>query len=145
MTDKLTAKFIEGLKKYNLSHEDIINNNWHYSGGNKGSHLNYYKLVYKNIEIPSYSSKCICGHDISENCYITDGKTIMVLGNCCIKRFLPKEKSGRTCENCGSPHKNRVCNLCNICKYGKNCNKCGIEKDIKYIKYDLCLKCYCKK
>jgi hypothetical protein len=36
------------------------------------------------------------------------------LGNSCIKRFI--KKSGRTCETCGEPHKNRKVNMCNKCR-----------------------------
>ena len=41
---KLTDKFIKGLKKYDLTYEEIKNSNWKYCGGNQGSHLNYFKL-----------------------------------------------------------------------------------------------------
>jgi hypothetical protein len=145
MSIELTKKFIKGLKNYNLTQEDIINNNFRYCGGDNKSHLNYYKLIFKEKKLPDKKCNCICGHDISENCYITDGNIILTLGNCCIKKFLPKDKSGRTCEKCGNPHKNRICNLCNICRYGKNCAKCGIEKNMNYIKYELCYNCYFNK
>ena len=59
---------------------------------------------------------CICGHDISENCYITDGNIIIVLGNCCIRKYLPKTQCGRTCRICKQPHKNRKNNICNKCR-----------------------------
>jgi hypothetical protein len=132
MSIELTKKFIEGLKNYNLTYLDIVNNNFHYCGGNNERHLNYYKLCFNNKELPEKIDKCICGHKISENCYITDGKIILTLGNCCIKKFLPKDKSGRTCEKCGKSHKNRKVNLCNNCKngYGKiYINVCYAEKD----------------
>jgi hypothetical protein len=145
MSIELTKKFIEGLKNYNLTQIDIINNNFHYCGGDNNSHLNYFKLIYKDNKLPEKKLKFICGHDIIENCYITDGNIILTLGNCCIKKFLPKDKSGRTCEKCGNAHKNRKCNLCNTCRYGKNCMKCGIEKNKDYLKYELCYNCYWKK
>jgi len=142
MSIELTNKFIEGLKNYNLTQQDIINNNFHYCGGDKKSHLNYYKLIFKDKVLPEKKTNCICGHAIRENCYITDDKVILTLGNCCIKKFLSKEKSGRTCEKCGLPHKNRVCNMCNECRYGKNCMKCGKEKNKEYLKYKTCYNCY---
>ena len=43
----------------------------------------------------------------------------LVLGNCYIKHFLLK--SGRTCEICESPHKNRNVNMCNECKIVRKC------------------------
>ena len=47
--------------------------------------------------------------------------------------------------NGGLPHKNRVCNMCNECRYGKNCMKCGKEKNKDYLKYKKCYNCYFEK
>lgn len=132
---ELTEKFIKGLKNYGLSYDDI-KNNWRYCGGNVGRHFNYFKLSCPNDDIPEKVNECVCGHLISENCYITDGDQILILGNCCIKKFI--EKSGRNCEQCGNPHKNRVVNRCDECRRGK-CDKCGKVCDEYYKK---CYKCY---
>ncbi len=131
----LTEKFISGLKKYNLSLEDIQKSNWKYCGGNKGRHLNYYKMMFKDKSLPKHEDKCVCGHDIKENCYITDGEQTLVLGNCCIKKFIIKNK--RTCEICDKPHKNRKVNRCNECRVGicDDCNKPCNEK------YKRCYSC----
>jgi hypothetical protein len=112
----LTEKFIKGLKNYNLTIDDIENSGFKYCGGNKGRHLNYYKLIYGNREIPYIIENCVCGHNIKENCYITNGDITLTLGICCIKKFLPGYKQGRTCEKCEKPHKNRICNTCNDCR-----------------------------
>lgn len=128
---KLTNKFINGLKNYGLTYDDIKNSNWRYCGGNKGRHFNYFKLCFKDDEIPELIDKCVCGQCILENCYITDGERILVLGNCCIKKFIPK--SSRTCEICGEPHKNRKVNKCNNCRIGI-CEICNKECDPKYKK-----------
>ena len=59
----------------------------------------------------------MCDHPIVENCYISkdfDINTLLIIGNCCIKRFV--KSSSRTCENCNAPHKNRSLNYCNDCK-----------------------------
>jgi hypothetical protein len=127
----LTDRFIEGLKKYNLTPDDIANNNWRYCGGNAGSHLNYFNLVKDSdsLQMPPEADKCICGHRIQDNCYITDGSEIMVLGNCCIKKFV--SKSTRTCSECGEPHKNRIVNRCNDCRIGI-CDGCDREIDDRY-------------
>jgi hypothetical protein len=142
---ELTHKFIRGLLNYSVSYEDIKNGNWKYCGGNRGSHLKYYKLCFKNDDLPIHSDYCICEHFIEENCYITNGNEILILGNCCIKRFI--QKSSRTCDNCGIQHRNRKVNKCNDCrKYiceecGEKCDKIkGIcKKCIKYMHY--CYKC----
>jgi hypothetical protein len=134
---ELTDKFVKGLKNYNLTYDEIKNNKWKYCGGQLGRHLNYFKLCCKDIDLPKKISECVCGHHIEENCYITDGKQILVLGNCCIKKFIPK--SSRTCEKCGEPHKNRVVNKCNDCRLGI-CDKCNKKCDYSYNKCYNCLR-----
>ena len=110
-THELTERFMKGLKEYGLSYDDIKNNDWKYCGGNRGCHLNYFKLFWKHDKIPKLDTECVCGHAIEENCYITDGTQILILGNICIKKFVPK--SSRTCEICGETHRNRKVNKCN--------------------------------
>ena len=125
-TTALTKRFIKGLKTHNLTYEEIKNNKWKYCGGTKGSHLNYFKTCYEGKDLPTHTNNCICGHHIQENCYITNGERIIVLGNCCIKKFVPK--SGRTCEDCGKPHRNRADNKCHDCREIKYNN----NSEIKY-------------
>lgn len=114
--------------------------NWKYAGGDKKQHNNYFNLIFKDKEIerPEKVSKCLCNHDIVENCYIYNEKLnkLVVLGNCCIKRFF--KKSGRTCEICGESHQNRKDNKCSDCRMFW-CKECGIEKNDN--KYKLCTKC----
>jgi hypothetical protein len=136
MTQTLTERFIKGLHEYDLTEEEV--RGWKYYGGSSKCHLNYYKLASKNDVLPEHHTHCACGHPIKENCYITDGERILVLGNCCIKRFLPKKNSGRTCEVCGEPHKNRKINKCNECRIGV-CDDCNKECDPRYKK---CAKCF---
>ena len=135
---ELTEKFINGLKNYNLSFDDI--GNWAYCGGTSGRHKNYFNLRFPNKEIPSWTNKCVCGHTITENCYITNEERFLVLGNCCIKKFIPA--STRTCENqnCRKPHKNRIVNRCNECRIGV-CDKCnrGCSEQ-----YKTCASCHFK-
>ena len=87
--------------------------------------------------MPSHKDNCVCGHYIEENCFITNDVDIIVLGNCCIKKFLPENKSSRTCEKCKEPHKNHIVNRCNDCRYGL-CDKCNIKINPKY---KICAKC----
>jgi hypothetical protein len=134
----LTKKFIEGLENYGLTYEEIENSKWKYCGGNKGRHLKYYKLCYPTGDLPQQTNECICGHHIDENCYITDEESLLILGNCCIKKFI--KKSSRSCDDCGNPHKNRKINKCNNCRMGI-CEKCGIRCDYRYKK---CYKCVFK-
>lgn len=136
MMESLTDKFIKGLQEYNLTYEEIIENNWHYCGGCSGRHLNYFKIYFKGKKLPERSNECVCGHYIVKNCYITDGKQVLILGNCCIKKFIPK--NSRTCEKCGNPHKNRIVNRCNNCRKGL-CDKCGKKCNVSY---KMCYGCF---
>lgn len=133
----LTTHFAKGLAKHGLSIEDM--ENYKYCGGDTDRHFNYWKLVNKNNEFatPPHKTECICGHAIEENCYIMHKteKTILILGNCCIEKFVPD--SGRTCEECGDPHQNRKVNRCNVCRIGK-CDICDKKCDSKY---DTCYGC----
>jgi len=131
----LSTRFIKGLREYNITSKEIKDGEWSYCGGDTGRHLNYFKLCKKNTEHPSYTDKCVCGHQITENCFITNGARIIVLGNCCIKRFIPK--STRTCEECGEPHRNRIVNRCNECRIGL-CDGCDRDIDSKYKKCYAC-------
>ena len=93
---ELTKKFIEGLEKHNLTYDEIINSGWEYCGGDTGRHLNYFIIYFNNFKnVPEKVKYCVCGHRIKENCYITDKERILILGNCCIRKFIPK--SSRTC------------------------------------------------
>ncbi len=139
-TSNFQQRFIDGLKEYGLTIEDI--KNWKYCGGNHEQHLRYYKLCFpKSKKTPEPVYQCVCKHPIIENCYITDGqKNVLILGNCCIKRFI--EKSGRTCSNCEQPHKNRKNNLCNKCRE-KDQGSCSIcKKPCLKASYKYCRECY---
>ena len=136
-SQQLTKQFIDGLEEYNITIAQL-QSNFKYCGGDSNSHRNYYLLYCKNNDLPKPENtiSCICGHRIVENCYITDGTQILVLGNCCIKKFIPK--SSRTCEKCGDSHKNRIVNKCNKCRSG-SCDRCGDFCDFRYKK---CFKCF---
>lgn len=121
----ISRRFCNGLKKYGITLE-TLRENWKYAGGESGRHLNYYKIACKDEDIPEHEDRCICGHRIKENCYITDGNYILTLGNCCIKRFLPNACS-RTCERCGKAHRNRKDNKC------VSCRKSFYRRDDKFV------------
>lgn len=73
----ISKQFMKGLSNYKISIKEINDNNWKYCGGNQGSHLNYFKISRKNTNLPPHIDKCICGHHIEENCYITNGDRII--------------------------------------------------------------------
>lgn len=126
----INQRFIKGLEEYNLTIEEL--KDWKYCGGNRQQrHINYWKMTFIDKEFPPHKKFCICGHEIKENCYICKNETILTLGNCCIKRFIPS--SCRTCEKCGEAHRNRKQNRCNNC-FDKKCSSCGIDIEKKYTK-----------
>ena len=112
----LTNRFIKGLQEYTLTLQDIEKGGWRYCGGNKKrKDVNYFRLLYgDDVVFPIQTDHCVCGHKIQENCYITDGTSMLILGNVCIKKFV--KKSGRTCGNCGGPHRNTKDNYCKRCR-----------------------------
>jgi hypothetical protein len=110
----MSEKFIEGLKKRGFEYSDV--RKWHYCGDDKdGGGLNYFRISCPNIDFPDKVDQCVCGHKIHHNFYITGiKKDILVLGSTCIKNFI--DYSGKTCQDCGLPHKNRKDNFCNECR-----------------------------
>lgn len=119
METDIQSRFMKGLENYDITYQDIVEGGWYYCGGNKNQHLNYWNLCNdlrkKPWTLPALTDECVCGHRIKENCYITNGKQIMTLGNCCIKRFVPKSK--RTCHDCQKEHQRKKENLCYDCSY----------------------------
>ena len=145
LNSNISKQFIRGLENHNLSLEQINKEGWGYCGGDRSGRNNHFNLHYKhkyNLKEPPYTSKCICGHDIEENCYITNKKNILVLGNCCIKRFI--DNSGKTCDKCGEQHKNFKVNRCNNCRY-KYCNDCHSNIEDDYYNNEYCDNCWYKR
>jgi len=77
---------------------------------------------------------------IKRNAYIMnrDKTRMLVIGSCCIKRFVPKKT--RTCEICEKPHRNRKVNRCNDCKDIVECIRCKTQFKSKY-GYEKCYDC----
>lgn len=115
-------RFVEGLREYNLTYDEILNSKWRYAGGNGDytsystmRHYNYFKLCFPDMDPLPHRDRCVCRHHIQENCYISDFEgNFITIGNCCIKKFIPLGK--RTCAKCYRPHRNRKVNECNACR-----------------------------
>lgn len=107
-------KFLDVL----TSHSILIKDQWQYIGGDTGRHLTKFRSLYPDKTIP-HEDRCICGHDIVENCYIENiyNDKILVVGNCCIVSYLQQDTS-KKCETCEQPHNNRMDNYCNQCRGG---------------------------
>lgn len=94
---KTHKKLLEGFLKIGYTEEDIT------------------KMKSTNTSCTFESGECICGHFIKEHCYIITHKNqILALGNCCIEKFITKDK--KLCDICEKPHKNRITNKCKECK-----------------------------
>ena len=105
-------------------------------------HYNYFKSVYKHGSLPEDKSYCICETKIKQNCYLADKRNpnvIVIVGNCCIKRFVSEDNAGRTCRKCEAPHVNRKYNLCNQCKPPANWNECDECYEFCRKPYKLCI------
>lgn len=112
--------------------------NWEFVGGNsKMSNINRFYLKFgRGFKFPEKTDKCVCGHEIRENCYLFNliNGTIEIVGNCCVSRFLPDKDSKKLkCRECNTPHSNKKHNYCNGCakcihdKWVIDCNSCGFE------------------
>lgn len=137
-SEKKKIRLYEGLREeYGITEDDL--KHFVYWGGdwdgscifdetgevyNKSfsQHARYYRFVLGQTEIIPKKNHCPCGMLIQRNCYIKD-KTrdlIIVIGSCCIKKFLPNGLK-RRCEVCNEPHKRSTKNIC------VNCEKKQIE------------------
>lgn len=141
--NNLYIPFVKGLKELGLTIEDM--DNWRYAGGRHPGkitpHTKYYKLRFPGYNFPEFTDTCICGHKIKENCYIINDLNeddLIILGNCCIKRFLSEDNAGRTCEICKKPHRNTKDNRCKDCRK-KFCTDCDKEKYSNFTKCKDCV------
>ena len=133
-----SKRFLEGLKKHNLTIKDIEQSRYFYCGGDTPTSLCYWKNKTRGLKVkrPQKTLRCICGHEILHNFYIAndDFSCVMVLGSTCIKRFIGKKK---TCSMCGDVHKNRVVDRCNECREGL-CDVCDKPISVQYKKCYIC-------
>lgn len=145
---KLSDRFKNGLKQYNLTIDDL-NDNYMYCGGNHQQYrINRFKKIFKNNQpFPPWKNHCVCGQKLRvANCYICnlkgDYNSIIIIGSCCIDEFVDKSQR---CEDCGEHHKNIKVNRCNDCREFK-CDTCNYPLEEKYClncKYNgiKCIKC----
>jgi hypothetical protein len=113
LNDKLSKRFLTGLKKYNLDYEEV-KKNWYYMGGENGIHKKYLNKYFNDDIIPEHNNYCICGHKIKHNCYITDGEFVLSIGESCVNKFV--RKLNKECDVCGIRHRNRKNDICNSCR-----------------------------
>jgi hypothetical protein len=114
-TIKMHQSFLAGLEERGITPDEF--KEYKYAGGNKGSHYNYYLICGLLDDEPEPSNICVCSHKIKENCYlVNDNNDVLIIGNCCVKKFVPEENQGRRCLKCNDKHRNRKDNYCNNCR-----------------------------
>jgi hypothetical protein len=92
------------------THKPTINGKQYYI-----SYL-YYIRTFSNIfDAPAFVNECICTHGILQNCFIYNklNGNVLVVGNCCIDRFLIDKN--KLCNVCLEPFDNTRNSLCSIC------------------------------
>lgn len=117
---EMSKRFVEGLKNYDLTKEEI--QDWYYVGGGHTNNpyrnmiLNQkYLRYYPKAKIPPLTDECVCGHRIQENAFISNGKQLLILGSCCVKRFTEKGTK-QVCKGCKQLWKGKSV-YCKKCKY----------------------------
>lgn len=115
-----------------------------YKSKNNEEKTNYMKAFEENsdLEWPKHSLLCVCGHWIKKQCYIQNILTneIIVVGNCCIKKFNIKKK----CIQCQNTHNRTKYNICIDCEFEikikvkkqKELNKENLKLQKEIYKYD---------
>jgi len=137
--------FIDYLTNEEKITEQEFKDNYRYCGSNN-SH--YIKKMCPNIEHIPNNTKCICGHEISDNYYFTDiripkekRQKLIILGSKCKNRYIEKNQRLKKCELCDKPHKNIKDNYCNNCRINiKNKEKeekKQVNENEKILKYTI--------
>ena len=128
-TKKTYAPFVRGLEDHGLTLKTVLDN-WIYCGSNEEKGRKKFYSVYPGCELPEKEERCICGHPITIQHYITDNEGgVLVIGSECINNFLHFSKAKR-CSKCKQTHKNRITDLCNDCR--KHICDCGKKKSEQY-------------
>lgn len=119
VTLELSQRFVNGLKSYDLTKEEI--ENWRYVGGGHLTNSLRHELLqqrfkkeFPEVDPPGLEARCVCGHPIQENAFISDGENLLVLGSCCVRRFT-KTGTKKTCGLCGNLWKGKTI-LCSSCR-----------------------------
>lgn len=145
------------FEKLDLLYGSHLINDYMYIGGCYSNsikrHYNYLKYIslespflYSNLEtfklnIKNKNFKCVCGHKISQRCFIIKKNInlydlvetdLITIGNCCIRHFYNKTYM-RLCK-CGVSHRN-ASNLCSLCyKFKKKKDKLNFSL-LEYFSY----------
>jgi hypothetical protein len=146
-------KYLYGLYTYGITFKQHTTEMMYY-GGNGNSivcskHLEHYFKMGGTMEtMPICKDLCICGVKIVENCFVVfrddpNGykKPRLIIGNCCIKRYIPFECRAKKCYKCDTLHDNYKSSFCDSCR--KTCPQCGETKK-NVVEAEICKKCITK-
>ena len=112
--EALRQSFFNGLYNLHGVTKDELREKWTFAGGDPESdYYAYFKLLCKSrikkglpeYTMPKHETNCVCGRDIWINCFITNYERFIVVGSCCIGKFMENGRK-RTCEICKKPHRN---------------------------------------
>ena len=143
----LHARFLNGLSKYNIPENDIIN--YIYAGCvddlDDIDKTNNVMIPNDKTEITGF---CVCDTPIKRIKFIMRkddvDRKLYITGSCCIKQFIPTGMN-KTCSTCFAIHRNRKVDLCNGCRVDKKLKlkkKCKICQVIYRSKiFDECYDC----
>lgn len=133
--------FKTSLRELNLDPLHVFET-YVYVGGN-GNDINKDIIYLRNMEFkanfgdlpfPKLADKCLCGHPIVENCYISSEfgnyDNILIIGNCCYIKFL--KNKNRLCVSCRDRHENKN-GLCKHCSKLRNVKRKNIRKKINIL------------
>lgn len=142
---KHKLSFYKALRDLSVNKKNF-KDEWEYGGGrvcpckhdcsHTEKHHNYYCQRFSHIKMPKYKKICICKHPIVENCFLYNviKKKMIVVGNCCITRYMKKQK-GKKCLTCKKTHRNRKEPWCNDCRELKINFGMYKEKGYRYIDF----------
>ena len=148
---QISQKFKEGVENnLNMTLEELAT--WQYCGGNGNGHTPYFEMLFGERHMPE-GKFCVCNTPIDIQCYITPDKTnpnaqLVVIGQCCITRFIPKHNRGKRCKFCNSPHRNNLVDMCCECIKAEKKAEILADKEKKRIqqkKDDILYRTGCKK
>jgi hypothetical protein len=154
--------FLKGLYSHNILFK-VFYEEMRYFGGDyptdpesdtdyTDAHEKYFQKLCDDNDIhdcdeyrPNHSPHCVCRMPIVQQCYVvfrgdefSHSKPKLVLGNCCVERYIKVENRRKECFLCEKIHENRKSSYCEDCR--KKCSKCGEIKN-NVVEAGICKKC----
>lgn len=98
---------------------DIIPTEWSLVGGNRHFRRIMWNQKHPGTDLPATINKCLCGANMTENCYIfhSQYKKMLIVCNDCVQRLVDEEDN-RRCVMCFQTHRNTIDLYCSGCRGG---------------------------